>query len=182
YVIYTIPNKTQWDVVFSKGTAYPGSDGFKESDDVLHYKATVTTIKEKIETFTMQFANIKNESCELHLRWANTDVSVPIMTHIKERIRGQLEAALQGDKKPYYQAANFYYDYDKNYPKALEYINKATEENPKAFFMFLQKAKIQKAMGDKAGAKESAMKTIELAKEANNADYVNFGNKLLQEL
>ena len=182
YVIYTIPSKTQWDVVFSKGTAYPGSDGFKESDDVLHYKATVTTIKEKIETFTMQFANIKNESCELHLRWANTDVSVPIMTHIKERIRGQLEAALQGDKKPYYQAANFYYDYDKNYPKALEYINKATEENPKAFFMFLQKAKIQKAMGDKAGAKESAMKTIELAKEANNADYVNFGNKLLQEL
>ena len=182
YVIYTIPNKTQWDVVFSKGTAYPGSDGFKESDDVLHYKATVTTIKEKIETFTMQFANIKNESCELHLRWANTDVSVPIMTHIKERIRGQLEAALQGDKKPYYQAANFYYDYDKNYPKALEYINKATEENPKAFFMFLQKAKIQKAMGDKAGAKESAMKTIGLAKEANNADYVNFGNKLLQEL
>ena len=182
YVIYTIPNKTQWDVVFSKGTAYPGSDGFKESDDVLHYKATVTTIKEKIETFTMQFANIKNESCELHLRWANTDVSVPIITHIKERIRGQLEAALQGDKKPYYQAANFYFDYDKNYPKALEYINKATEENPKAFFMFLQKAKIQKAMGDKAGAKESAMKTIELAKEANNADYVNFGNKLLKEL
>src|SRR5258708_24773643 len=101
YVIYTIPHKLQWDVVFSKGTAYPGSDGFKESDDILHYKAPVTTIKEKIETFTMQFANIKNESCELHLRWANTDVSVPIRTHIKERVRAQLETALQGDKKPY---------------------------------------------------------------------------------
>ncbi|HWH62618.1 MAG TPA: DUF2911 domain-containing protein, partial [Ginsengibacter sp.] len=25
YVIYTIPSKTQWDVIFSKGTAYPGS-------------------------------------------------------------------------------------------------------------------------------------------------------------
>jgi hypothetical protein len=48
--------------------------------------------------------------------------------------------------------------------------------------MFLQKAKIQKAMGDKAGAKVSAMKTIELAKEAKNADYVNFGNKLLKQL
>jgi tetratricopeptide (TPR) repeat protein len=89
---------------------------------------------------------------------------------------------LQGDKKPYYQAANFYFDYDKNYTKALGYINKATDENPKAFFMFLQKAKIQKAMGDKAGAKASALKTIELAKEAKNADYVNFGNKLLKEL
>jgi hypothetical protein len=182
YVIYTIPHKLQWDVVFSEGTAYPGSDGFKESDDVVHYKALVTVIKEKIETFTMQFANLKNESCELHLRWANTDVSVPIITHIKERVRSQLEAALQSDKKPYYQAANFYFDYDKNYTKALEYINNATAENPKAFFMFLQKAKIQKAMGDKAGAKASALKTIELAKEAKNADYVNFGNKLLQQL
>ena len=182
YVIYTIPNKNQWDVVFSKGTAYPGSEGFTTNDDVLHYKAAVTAIKEKIETFTMQFANLKNESCELHLRWANTDVSVPIHTSIKERIRTQLESALQTDKKPYYQAANFYYEYDKNYAKALEYINKATEDNPKAYFMFLQKARIQKAMGDKAGAKASALKTIELAKEAKNADYVNFGNKLLQQL
>lgn len=182
YVIYTIPNKNQWDVVFSKGNAYPGSDGFTEKDDVLHYKAAVTTIKEKIETFTMQFTNLKNESCDLHLRWANTDVSVPITVNIKERIRSQLEAALQGDKKPYYQAANFYNDYDKDYKKALEYINKATEENPKAYYMFLAKARIQKSMGDKAGAKTSALKTIELAKEANNADYVNFGNKFLTEL
>jgi tetratricopeptide (TPR) repeat protein len=182
YVIYTIPYKAQWDVVFSKGTAYPGSEGFKESDDVLHYKAAANMIKEKIETFTMQFSNLKNENCELHLRWANTDVSVPIKTKIKERIRQQLETELQSDKKPYYQAANFYFDYDKNYTKALEYINNATAENPKAYYMFLQKAKIQKAMGDKAGAKASALKTIELAKEAKNADYVNFGNKLIQQL
>lgn len=182
YVIYTIPYKSQWDVVFSKGTAYPGSEGFKESDDVLHYKAPVNITKERFETFTMQFANLKNESCELHLRWANNDVFVPIKVHIKERIRSQLEAALQGDKKPYYQAANFYFDYDKNYKKALEYINNAIVENPKAYYMFLQKAKIQKAMGDKAGAKASALKTIELAKEAKNADYVNFANKLIKQL
>ena len=182
YVIYTVPNQGQWNVVFSKGTAYPGSEGFKESDDVVRLKAPVTTIKEKIETFTMQFANVKNESCELHLRWGNSDVAVPITTNIKDRIRTQLEAALQGDKKPYSQAATFYYEYDKNYQKALEYINKAIAENPKAYFMYLQKARIQKDMGDKAGAKVSAMKTIELAKEAKNADYENFGNKLLKQL
>ena len=182
YVLYTVPNKTQWDVVLSKGTNYPGSEGFKESDDVLHYKAPVAMTKDRAETFTMQFTNLKNESCELHLKWGNTDVAVPISINIKERIRTQLEAAMQGDKKPYFQAASFYYDYDKNYAKALEYVNKATAENPKAFFMFLQKARIQKAMGDKAGAKESALKTIELAREAKNADYENFGNQLLKQL
>ncbi|MEP6949780.1 MAG: DUF2911 domain-containing protein [Ginsengibacter sp.] len=182
YVIYSIPNQAQWDVVLSKGSTYPGSEGFKESDDVVHVKAPVTVIKDKIETFTMQFTNVKNESCELHLRWGNTDVTVPINTNIKERIRAQLETALQGDKKPYSQAATFYYEYDKNYAKALENINKATAENPKAFFLFLQKAKIQRDMGDKEGAKASALKTVELAKEAKNADYENFGNQLLKQL
>ncbi|MEO6638478.1 MAG: DUF2911 domain-containing protein [Ginsengibacter sp.] len=182
YVIYTVPNKTQWDVVLSKGTAYPGSEGFKESDDVLHYKAPVAMVKDRIETFTMQFTNLKNESCELHLKWGNAVVAVPITINVRERIRTQLETALQGDKKPYYQAASFYYDYDKDYAKALENVNKATAENPKAFYMFLQKARIQMAMGDKAGAKESALKTIELAKEAKNADYENFGNQMLKQL
>ncbi len=182
YVIYTIPNQAQWDFVLSKGNAYPGAEGFKESDDIVRIKAPVASLKDKIETFTMQFANVKNESCELHLMWGNTDVAVPIITHIKERIRARLEAALQGDKKPYYQAASFYYDYDKNYAKAFENINKATEENPKAYYMFLLKARVQKDMGDKAGAKQTAMKTIDLAREAKNADYENFANQLLKQL
>jgi len=182
YVIYTIPRKDQWLVVLSKGTAYPGAAGFKESDDVLRYTAMVQLVNKKFETFTMQLANLKNESCELDFRWAYTDVAVPIVTHIRERIRTQLEAALQTDKKPFYQAAGFYFDYDKNYSKALEFIDKATAENPTAFYMFLLKAKIQVSMGDKAGARASATKTIELAKAAKNEDYVNFGRKLLKSL
>jgi Protein of unknown function (DUF2911) len=182
YIIYTIPAQAQWDVIISKGTTYPGADGFKESDDIVHVKAPVAVTKDKIETFTMQFTNVKNESCELHFKWGTTDVFIPITTNIRERIRTALEAALNGDKKPYYQAAGFYYDYDKNYTKALDNINKATAENPKAFFMFLLKARIQRDMGDKAGARESAMKTIELAKEAKNPDYENFGNQLLKKL
>jgi hypothetical protein len=182
YVIYTIPATGHWDVVLSKGTAYPGSEGFKESDDVVRVKAPATTTQENFETFTMQFSNVKNESCDLNLRWGTTKVSVPITTNIKDRIRTQLEAALQGDKKPYQQAAGYYYEYEKNYPKALENINKAIAENPKAYFMYLTKARIQKDMGDKAGAKASAQKTVELAREGKNEDYVTFGNEMLKNL
>lgn len=183
YVIYTVPGKEQWEVVFSKGTAYPGSEGFKESDDVVRLKAPASnTGNINSETFTMLFANVKNESCELQMVWGNTAVSVPITTNIKDRLRSQLEAALQGNKKPYSQAASYYYEYEKNYQKALENIDKAIAENPKAYFMYLTKARIQRDMGDKAGAKVSAQKTVELAKEGNNADYVTFGNELLKNL
>ncbi len=72
YVIYTIPAKGQWDVVFSKGKAYPGQEGFTESDDVASVKATATNTTDKVETFTMQFANLLNESCELQMMWGNT--------------------------------------------------------------------------------------------------------------
>ena len=182
YVIYTIPAKGQWDVVLSKGTAYPGSEGFKESDDVVRVKATANTIKESVETFTMEIGNVKNESCELVIVWGNTAVALPISTNIKDRIRTQLETALNGEKKPFMQAATYYYEYEKNYPKALENINKAIAENPTAYFMYLTKARIQRDMGDKAGAKASALKTIQLAKEGKNEDYVTFGNEMLKNL
>jgi tetratricopeptide (TPR) repeat protein len=179
YVIYTVPGKGQWDVVFSKGTAYPAQEGFKESDDVVRLKAPVTSLKDKVETFTMQFANIRNESCDLQLMWGNTAVSFPITTNIKDRLRKQIETALQGQNKPYQQAATFYYEWDKNYTKALEYINKGIEANPKAYFLYLIKARIQKDAGDKAGAIATANKTIELATEGQNDDYVRMAKELI---
>ena len=36
------------------------------------------SIKSKIESFTMQFADIKPESCELHIMWEKTAVALPI--------------------------------------------------------------------------------------------------------
>ncbi len=179
YVVYTVPNKPQWDVVFSKGTAYPGQEGFKESDDLVRVKASPLTLNDKVETFTMQFGDVQNESCELQMMWGNTAIKVPIKTNIKDRLRGQLEAALKGDNKPYQQAANFYYEWDKNYATALENVNKGIEANPKAYWLYLLKARIQKDAGDKKGAMATANKTIELATEAKNDDYVRMAKELM---
>ena len=86
------------------------------------------------------------------------------------------------DKKPYWQAAQFYFEYEKNLSKALESISKATEENPKAYYMFLYKARIQKEMGNKVAALESSKASLFLAKEAKNDDYVRMNEKLQKEL
>ena len=89
---------------------------------------------------------------------------------------------MKGDNKPYWQAAGFYYDYDKDYAKALDNVNHALETNKDAYYMYMLKARIQKAMGDKTGAKTSAEKTIELATAAKNDDYVKQANTLLKSL
>lgn len=184
YVIYTIPReKEPWDVIINKGLNNWGSDGYKESEDVHRFTAgPEKNKKQHTETFTMQFGNIKPESCELSIMWSDWTLSFQINVNIKNKIREQVEAALKGDKKPYWQAANFYYEWDKNYEKALEMVNKAIEGNATGFWMYLQKAKILRDMGNKADALTAAQKCVELATTAKNDAYIKQGNDLVKEL
>ena len=182
YVLYSIPGLDSWEIILNKGLNNWGTDGYKESEDVIHFRVEPIKAKANIETFTMQFTNVKPESCELHIMWAKTTVSIPITSNIKDRLRVQIEKAMQTDKKPYWQAAQFYNEYEHNQTKALENCTKAIEANNKAFWIYLYKAKIQKETGDKAGAKASALKSLELAKEAKNDDYVKMNEELLRKL
>jgi tetratricopeptide (TPR) repeat protein len=182
YVLYTVPNEDNWEIVLNKGLTNWGTDGYKESEDICRFRVTPERARTAAETFTMQFANIQPESCELQLLWGKVIVPIAITTNIKDKVRAQLEAALQTDKKPYWQATQFYNEYDNNKAKALEYATKATEANPKAFWVWLYKARLQKDLGDIAGAKASANKSLELAKEAKNDDYVRMNEELLRKL
>lgn len=183
YALYTIPGANEWEIILNKGYNNSGTDGYKESDDVVRFKVPAENNTDlNVETFTMEFLNIKAESCDLALLWGNTMVVIPVTTNFKDKARAGIEAALQTDKKPYWQAASFYYEYDKNYAKALENVNHAIETDKDAFYMYMLKARIQKELGDKTGAKASAEKTIELATAAKNDDYVRQANDLLKNL
>jgi hypothetical protein len=184
YAIYTIPHKNgEWTFVLNKGFNNSGVAGYKQSDDVFRENIKANKTPNKIETFTMQFSNIKPESCDLSLMWDNVMVNVPIKVNIKDKIRDQIESALSSGKKPYWQAAQFYNEYDNNKAKALEMVNEAIRQSGKPpFFMVYYKAKIQKDMGDKKGAMATAKQSLELSKEANNSDYVLLNEKLMKEL
>jgi len=182
YVLYTIPGEETWEVIINKGLKNSGVVGYKEAEDVVRFTVPAIKTNTKTETFTMQFANIKPESCELQLMWEKKAIAIPITTNIIDKLKAQIEAAMLTDKKPYWLAAQFYFEYDKNLSRALENITKATEENPKAFYMFLYKARIQKEMGNNAGARESSKISLSLAKEAKNEDYVRMNEQLQKEL
>jgi hypothetical protein len=184
YVIYAIPGKEIWDVIFNKGLNNWGTDGYKEAEDVVHVKVKAQKTINFAETFTMQFANIASETCELQMAWAGVQIAVPISTNIKDRVRAQVEKALAADAvqaNTYNTAASFYYEFDKDYNKALVNITKAVDANKEAYWMFLLKARIEKALGDKVSAKASAQKCIDIA-TGKNADYVTFANELIKSL
>jgi hypothetical protein len=182
YVIYTIPNKTTWEVIINKGLENWGADGYTDSLDVVRFKVPAKTTTEKVETMTMQFANVKAESCDLHIMWEQTAIAIPIKTNIVDKLKAYYEKELEGNKKLLWPAAQFYFEYDKNNVKALDCVNKGIVANEKAFWMYLYKAKIEKEMGDKPSAIASAKKAKELATEAKNDTYIRDSQALIDEL
>ena len=184
YVLYTIPKKgNEWTVIINKGVTNWGADGYKESEDVVRFTAPYSSNKKAFtESFTINFDKVLAESLEVVLQWDNWQVRFPITVNIKDKLRSQIEAALQGEKKPYQTAANFYYEWDKDYAKALTNVDKAIDANKKAFWLYLLKAKIQKELGNNTASKEAAQTCITIATEAKNAAYVSQANDLIKSL
>ena len=182
YALYTIPGNETWEIILNKGVKNWGIDGYQESDDVIRVTAEPMKLDTKLETFTIQFGEIKPESCDLYLMWQKTAVLIPITANIKDKLKAQIDAAMLTDKKPYWAAAQFYNDYEKNNTKALENVTKAIEANPKAYWMWIFKARIQKEMGDKEGAVASSKESLKLATEAKNDDYIKINEEFLKKI
>ena len=130
----------------------------------------------------MMIGDVMPASANIQILWENTAVSFPVVADIDTKIMKDIEAAMNVDSRPYFAAASYYFEAGKDMTKALEWANKAVDAQPKAYWIAHLKAKIQAKMGDKVGAKATALKSIELAKEGKNDDYVALNQKLIATL
>lgn len=178
YALYTIPNEDVWEIILNKGISNWGTEGYNESEDVFRSKIEPLKNKMNVETLTIQLADIKKETCVLQILWEKKILNIPIQVNINHAIKLQITIAMQGQQKPYWQAAQFYFEYERNLSKALENINQAIEGNKKAYWMYLYKANIQKEMDDVKDALQSSLTSMQLAKEAKNEDYVKMNQQL----
>lgn len=182
YALYTVPGRNGWEIVLNKGLKNWGVDGYKKEDDVLRFQTESHELPFSVESFMISFENVRPTTMTMMLLWEKTMVPIEITADIDGKVMAQIDSAMQTPKKPYFAAASYYYESGKDLKKALSWIDAATKEAPKAFYMFHLKAKIQARLGDKAGAKATAEQSIALAKEAKNADYVALNEKLLANL
>ncbi|WP_316842294.1 DUF2911 domain-containing protein [Pedobacter gandavensis] len=181
YGLFTIPGKEEWTVIFNKDSKQWGAYEYKESDDVLRIKVKAIKLKDKVETFTIQFANVYPTTAQLQLSWENTGLNIDLTTEVDAQVMASIEEAMKGEKKPYFAAAQYYYENEKDLNKALEWVNAAELADPKAPWVRLWKGRIQLKKGDKAGAIASAEAGIKLATEAKIDEYVRLNSELLAE-
>ncbi len=182
YGLLSIPNKDSWTLIISKQLDVTSPAAYKAESDVVRVDVNTMKMGEKMESFTMQFANVKPTSCELHIMWENTAVSLPISTDVDTKVMTQIDQLMNKDTRPYFNAAMYYMDNGKDLNQALSWFDKAIEQTPTAFWVHHQRANCLAKLGKKAEAKAAAEKSKELAAAAKNDDYVKLNEKLLAEL
>lgn len=182
YGLLSIPDKTSWTLIISKQLDVTSPAAYKQESDVVRVVVNTMKTDTKMESFTMQFANLKPTSCELHIMWENTAVSLPISTDVEAKVMAQIDQLMNKDTRPYFNAAMYYMDNGKDLNQALTWFDKAVELNPSAFWIHHQRANCLAKLGKKAEAKAAAEKSKELAAAAKNGDYVTLNEKLLAEL
>ncbi len=181
YGLFTIPGKMEWTVILSKTSRQWGAYSYKQEDDVLRFQVKPAYIKDLTETFTILFANVLPTSCRLQLLWEHTVVTIPVTTEVNSRVTANIEEALKGEKKPYFQAAQYYYDNGLDINKALEWINEAEKANSKSYSVKLWKSRILLKKGDKATALTTAREGARLAKEAKNDEYLRLNEAVVAQ-
>ncbi len=183
YVLYTIPGKDKWEVIFNLGTTPFGPDGYEKGNDVARFMIEPTRIANVCQTFTIDINEITYNTCKIDLIWEKTRVSIPVATHNEETIGKNIENAINHTTVPYFQAAGYIFESNGDMDKAKMLVDKAIAQDGKAYYIWYLKARIEKKLGNNKDAVEAAKKSMELAKgSALEGEYIHNNQKIIDDL
>ncbi len=185
YALYTIPEEKTWDIMlYADATNWGNPAKWDESKVVVKVNVPVIEIPMIIETLTISFDDLTNNSAVLGIMWENTYVGLEFETPTDAMVSAEIEKIMQGPSADdYYAAAAYNLSADKDIEKAKIWIDKAVEmtsDAPKFWFLRRQSLIYAKA-GDKSGAIKAAKESLKYAKKANNAGYIKMNTASLKE-
>lgn len=180
YAVYSIPGEKEWQIMFYSDLKLGGYvSNYDQSKEVLRVTVPVEKTGSMTETFTIGFSNVADTSMDIYIKWENTKITLSVSVEIDTKVMASIDAAMK-DNRPYFQAAMYYMNTGKDLKKALEWINIAADNNPNAYWVMLNKARIQHKLGDHAGAIKTAEAAKEKAASAQNDDYVKMSTEVIQ--
>ena len=184
YALYTIPDKNSWRIILNTGIGNWGTDGYSKENDVARFTVKPGKLDEDVQTFTINITDITFSACKIELVWERTKVVLPVVANNSETVESNIDKAINHPPTvPYFQAANYYYETNQKTELASSYVNKALEQDPKAFYVWYLKARIEKRLGHNDEAIAAAKKSMEMAKgSAFENDYINNNTKLIDEI
>ncbi|MEJ1973554.1 MAG: DUF2911 domain-containing protein [Lacunisphaera sp.] len=187
YELFTIPDKTEWTVIIHKNMSQWGAYSYDAKNDVARIKTQPAALTTGLETLSISFNDLRDESATLNIAWEKVRVPITISVDVKSTLVPQIEAVMAGggDKLPYADAAMYYLANDLDLGKAAAWMDAAIAASPNAFYLVYRKALILEKMGDKAGAIATAQKSIAGASKASGDvkdEYISLNQTLINRL
>lgn len=187
YLLLTIPGASEWTVILYSDVAMGGNTAaYDQAKDAARFTVKSDKLSEKVETFTVNIADIadNNTSANIQVAWENTSVKFPVTVDYDAKVMKSIETGTKVAPGNYIAAANYYFDNGKDLNKALEWITLGINTgNQNAFWNIHTKAKIQSATGDKKGALATAQLSLEKAKAAeSDFGYIKLNEDLIKKL
>ncbi len=184
YSVFTIPGESEWTVIINSDITASTSK-YAEDKDIMRFTVKSSKTVVKVESFTMLFSNLTDNSADWQIMWENTMITIPVKSAVDKEVMAKIESVMSGpSSRDMYVAAKYYYDNDKDIAKALEWINKAValDGDDQKFWVVHWQAKITAQSGDKKGAIAAAEKSKVLAQKAEYAEYVKKNDELINSL
>ena len=183
YALYTIPGKESWEIILNTATGNWGADGYSKETDVLRFNVKPGRMEGACQTFTINITDITYNTCKIELMWERTRILIPVKARNEDAIAGSIDKAINHPVIPYFQVANYYNENNTKLDVAEEYIIKALEQDPKAFYMWWLKARIERKLNHNDKAIEAAKKSMETAKGSSfEAEYIHNNTKLISDI
>lgn len=187
YELYSIPGRASWTVIIHKDTSAWGAYSYDSKNDVARIEAKPTATSAPVETFAIGVSDIRDSGATLYLTWERVRVPISLELDLKGMLLPKIEAVMasNSDKKPYFQAALFYFDNNLDLDKAVTWIDAAIAAKPEIFYFSYHKARILAKKGDKMGAIAAAEKSLEGARKAKGPireEYIRLNENLIKSL
>ncbi|AXE16857.1 DUF2911 domain-containing protein [Runella rosea] len=174
YGLFTIPTETEWTIILSKNPNQWGAYDYKQTDDLLRFKVKAEKTAKTEEYFTIEFTDFTPNSAKIAIRWENLQAKFSISHDPDAQIMAEIQQKLNAPtvtEGTYSDAANYYYDTNRDLNKAYEWANKVVEKE-KEYWTYYLRGKIAAKIGKCDVAIADAQKGLELAKKTNDGAYI----------
>ncbi|MCX6215963.1 DUF2911 domain-containing protein [Spirosoma sp.] len=169
YAVMSIPAEGAFTLIFNKDKSVTEAT-YKQDQDVLRVDLQPQENSEKVETFTIAFGDLTDNSVKLNFMWANAKASADLRVDVDANAAANVDKAVvekPDDAAVLQAAASYNVSKGRNLDQALGWIDKsiAKQENFRNLYI---KSQILAKMGKYTDALPFAEKALALGQSSND--------------
>ncbi len=185
YGLFTIPDETEWTVIFNRVPNQWGAFGYDTREDALRIPVKPRSAPPQ-ERFEISFPEVGTDTLVISLHWDQVEVPFTVLVDVQAtalaEARAFVESAGPTDGQAVWNWANYLYQQGWGLDNALVWASTLAEQAP-MYFTHALRARLLAKTGRVEDARSAAQAALELAKaEADQRGVTADAEALAKEL